>query len=97
MDLQESGVRQVEILSRRIVRYVLLKGMRDERETTGLGACGVDDAHPVGIRLSVERTGVVIDAIGQKLETCALGRRVPVLHSLDIRARGELRRMAGDA
>ncbi len=79
VDLQELRVRQVEILSRRVVSHVLLKGMRDQRQAAGLGARGIDDAYPVGIGLSIEGPGVVVNAIGKKLETRALGGSIAIL------------------
>src|SRR5580658_6807094 len=63
MNLQILGIRQIELLSRWIVGYILFERMSDQRQAAGFGACRVDDAHPVGVGLSVERSGVVVDAI----------------------------------
>ena len=97
MNLQVARIGYVEVFARRIVSDILFKRMCDEGQTAGNRASGVNHAHPVGIGFSVERPGVVVNAIGEKLEPRALGWRIAVLDRFQITARGELRGMAGDA
>ena len=66
MNLQITRIGHVEILARRIVGDVLLKGMRDQRQAARHCARGVNHPHPVGAGFSVERPGVVVDAIDEE-------------------------------
>ncbi len=79
VDLEELRIGQVESPPRRIVCHVLFEGMRDQRQAAGYGAGGVDDAYPVSVGLSIERPGVVVNAIGEKLEAGALRGRIAIL------------------
>jgi len=68
VDFQELGVGQVEFLARRVMGYIPLKIVRDQRQPAGHRARRVNNSYPVCIGFAVEWTGIVVDAVGEKLE-----------------------------
>ena len=87
----------VEVRPRRVVRHILFHRMHDHGQTARHRAGRVNDAHPVGVGLAIQRAGVVVKAIGDELQRRALRGRIAVLDGRQISAHGELRGVAGDA